>query len=144
MEKMKVIKFNPDEFEDCRTVGQIWAVLGVTPSDSPDGSLHFDDKETFGKKAYYNNMFISQKAYERGSEAIQKNVLVGRAHEGSSNEKEVMSYHERCELVAWAMMSPVSNGARYQKIVERLGELPDDALVIVMPGDEMYREAPDV
>lgn len=144
MEKMKVIKFNPDEFEDCRTVGQIWAVLGVTPSDSPEGGLHFDDKETFGKKAYYDNTFISQEAYERAEKALKKNVLVGRAQEGSSNEEEMMSYSEKREVFAWAMMSPVSNGARYEKIVERLGELPDDALVIVMPGDEMYREAPDV
>ena len=141
---MLLLHFNPDDLADCQTVGNIYAAIGISPASAIDGKTKWEDKDVFGKRAYYKNMFMNDEDYKAAEEGLKKNVLVGRTLEGNEKPEEtMMDYHERNEVFSWAMNSPISFGPKYDKIKERLdGDVPRGVLVIVCPGDDLYEEAP--
>ena len=143
---MLLLHFNPDDFADCSTVGMLYVTMGISPASAFDNNTKWEDKEVFGKRAYYRNMFMNDADYKLAEESLKKNVLVGRTMEGSEKPEEaMMDSHEQSEVFSWAMNSPISFGPKYDKIKERIGgDIPRGVLVIICPGDALYEEAPGV
>ena len=120
---MLLLHFEWDDIKNCKSVADVYRMMGIGTKDSDPQDLKFSNKEVFGEKAYYANLFITDKA-----------------------DKEIYDHLKSVDRSVgseWAVYCPVSNGPRYDKITAVLGKLNDSVLYVVEPSDkDLYEEYP--
>ena len=127
---MLLSKFNYDDLDKCKSVKEVFEVMGVGGDELP-----FTNKEVFGEKAYYRNMFIADETYQKVLE-IMKPIP---NYKGHKNPKNRLSY----AAAQWCNFSPMSNGPRFEQVKELVGgEINRSVLYILTPKDELFEEEP--
>lgn len=125
---MLLVKFELEDLEKCKTASDVYRAMGIGIKEDDPQDLNLFNKEVFGKKAYYKNLFITNATYKRILEIMEK------------TDKKKMN----TSSFNWINFAPLSNGSRYEKVKEQIGELNDSVLYIVTPEDEMYEESPSM
>lgn len=121
---MIVKRFSLDDVKNVKSMGEFYEVMGY-------GKDEFASEEVFGKKPYYNNFFLHPETSDKIYKIIKQN--------NSDN-----SAAQLAASMDWLDFSPVSSGPRYDELVEGCGRVIRNALYIIQPADDMYKEAPDV
>lgn len=122
---MLLVKFELEDLEKCKTVSDVYRAMGIGVRKDDPQDLNLYNKEVFGRKAYYKNLFITDETYKRVLKILE-------AVDGKHSKNKVWN---------WVNFAPLSNGSRYEKVKEQLGELNDSVLYIVTPEDELYEES---
>lgn len=125
---MLLVKFELEDLEKCKSVPEVYRAMGIGVKKDDPQDLNLYNKEVFGKKAYYKNMFITDATYKRILDLMEK---IDKKKMGKNSFN-------------WINFAPLSNGSRYEKVKEQLGDLNDSVLYIVTPEDEMYEESIEV
>lgn len=125
---MLLVKFELEDLEKCKSVSDVYRTMGIGVKEDDPQDLNLFNKEVFGKKAYYKNMFITDATYKRVLDLMEK------------LDKKKLGKNS----FSWVNFAPLSNGSRYEKVKEQLGDLNDSVLYIVTPEDEMYEESIEI
>lgn len=134
---MILLKFNPEELGEARTVPQIYGVFGI--GNEPENEISWKDQRVFGERADVKNIFCTQHIYDLVNDNINQSVLKGK-----NNLHKQMDTHELHDSWNWAMYSPTTSGPRYEamlkslRAVADLDELPDSVVAILTPEDSLY------
>jgi len=133
---MLLLKFDLGDIEKCKSVLDVFRMFGIAMNEGDPQDLKLNNKEVFGERAYYANMFISDETYKRIYEHLD---TIGGHRNNRHGEKFPSD-----EAMRWVNYSPVSNGPRYDAVAKIAGEINDSVLYIVTPEDELYEEDPIV
>ena len=117
---MLLVKFDLQELEKCKTSADIYRTMGVGVLEGDPQDLNFNNEKVFGKRAFYANLFLNPETSKKIS-----NIL-----------------HENSKLHGWFNYSPVTSGERYDRLVDKIGEINEEVLYIATPEDDLYIEAP--
>lgn len=124
---MLLVKFDLEDLEKCKTVSDVYRAMGIGVNEDDPQDLNLYNKEVFGKKAYYKNIFMTESTYNKVTGIME-------AVDGKKDGKNAFN---------WFNFGPVTNGSRYEMVKEAIGELNDSVLYIVTPEDDMYEESPE-
>ena len=122
---MLLVKFELEDLEKCKTVSDVYRAMGIGVRKDDPQDLNLHNKEVFGRKAYYKNLFLTDATYQK----ILK-LMEDADYKGGRNK-----------VWTWVNFAPLSNGPRYDKVREALGDLNDSVLYIATPEDEIYEES---
>lgn len=122
-------RFNLDEIDNCKTVGDVFRMMGVAVGKDDPQDLKITDESVFGKKAYYANMVMNDNTYQKIY-----------AHLNKVNDKAGNRF--ATEAFQWMNYSPLSSGPKYDKIKEETGAVSEDVLYIITPEDSLYEPEP--
>lgn len=128
---MIVKRFKLDDLKDIAEAGDFYKALGF-------GKEEFADKDKFGNKPYYKNFFVHPETSEAIKDILDSNVGVVADELGSKTRARIAQHLD------WFNFAPVSNGPRYDEMVEACGRIIHNALYILEPTDLIFEEAPDV
>lgn len=112
---MIVKRFKLEDLQHISSASELYEALDVD----------WNDEELVGKKGYYKNFIIHPDTDQELVDILDRN----------SSKKGQMD---------WLAFAPVSDGPRYDEVVEACGRVIRNALYIVQPTDIIYEEAPDV
>lgn len=116
---MILIRFDKEKLGDCKTVTDVFRMMGVGLAEDDSVDLHFDNEAVFGKKASYRNMIISSNTCDE----------IARKFAGTSKE------------FLWWNIAPITEKDAPKEIFDAVGEIIDDVLYIITPQDKFYTEA---
>lgn len=116
---MILIRFDKEKLGDCKTVTDVFRVMGVGLAGDDTVDLHFDNESVFGKKASYRNMIISSETYD---EIFKKFSGTNKAY-------------------TWWNVAPRTEKDIPEEILDAVGSIIDDVLYIITPQDKFYSEA---
>lgn len=133
---MLLRKFELEDIEKCRTVDDVFEMMGVGLRADSKQDLNIRNKEVFGEKAYYANMIMSDDTYMKIYEHLKP--LGKKWYNRSGNRMP------SAEALQWTNYSPISSGPRFDAVKERMGEVNDSVLYIITPDDDLYEEEPTV
>lgn len=125
---MILLKFNLEDFDDVKNVDDVYRAMGIAIKDTDKGEASINDEEVFGTKPYYANMFMDDGTFNYIADKMKK----------LDKESKVSGY-----AFQWANLAPISNGPRYEKVKELVGEINRTVLYIITPEDELYEECPE-
>lgn len=129
-------RFNLNDIEKCKTIEDVFTMMGIgLKEDSPE-DLNIRNEKVFGKRAYYANMIIHENTYN----AIYEHLKPLSKKWYDKNHKRIPSP----EALRWSDYSPISNGPRYEKVKEAVGDISEDVLYIITPDDSIYQEDPSL
>ena len=118
---MLLVKFELNDLEKCKNVADVYRAMGIGVKKGDPQDLNFNNKEVFGKRAYYANLFINK-----------------------NTEKKIKDILGREKSLDWFNYAPVSGGDRYEEVENEIGEINESVLYIVTPEDKFYIEDPTV
>lgn len=133
---MLLLKFDLDDIEKCKTLEDVFEMMGVGLSDKSEKDLNINNKEVFGAKAYYANMVMSDATYNRIYEHLKP---LGKKWYNRNGGRMPSA-----AALQWTNYSPISSGPRFEAVKERVGEINDSVLYIITPEDDLYEEEPTV
>lgn len=117
---MLLVKFDLDGLDGCKNAHDAYKAMGVGTSED-DIDLKFNNKEVFGNKASYSNMFLNPDTYNKIRNSL-----------------------DETDRLIWDNYAPLCSGDRYDKIKEAIGELNESVLYIVTPEDSLYDNMQDI
>lgn len=129
-------RFNLEDIEKCKTLEDVFEMMGIGLKESSKQDLNIRNKEVFGEKAYYANMIMNDKTYTAIYEQLKPQGK--RWYNRSGNRMP------SADAMQWTNYSPISSGPRYEKVKEAVGEISEDVLYIITPEDSLYEEEPTV
>jgi hypothetical protein len=133
---MLLLKFDLDDIEKCNSVLDVFRMFGIGVKKDDSQDLKLDNKEVFGKKAYYANMLLNEATYER---------IYKRMNElGEKVDNRHGGHLPTANALQWMNFSPISNGPRYKAVEDEIGEINESVLYIITPEDPFYEEDPNV
>lgn len=133
---MLLLKFDLDDIEKCKTLEDVFEMMGVGLKEDSKNDLNIKNKEVFGEKAYYSNMIMSDATYNRIYEHLKPLGKKWYNRRGERMPSEA--------ALQWTNYSPISSGPRFEAVEERVGEINDSVLYIITPEDDLYEEEPTV
>lgn len=132
---MLLLKFNLEDIDKCTNVTDVFRAMGIGIYEDDPQDLKFTNKEVFGDKANYQNIFINDKTSNYIYDLMNKY--------GDRISNRFGSKLPSSQAIAWSSFAPTSSGPRYDKIAEAAGEINESVLYIVTPDDPLYiKDAP--
>ena len=129
-------RFNLEDIEKCKTLEDVFEMMGVGIKEDSKQDLNIRNKEVFGKRAYYANMIMHDKTYNAIYEHLNTVGKKWRNRKGDEMASQA--------ALQWVNYSPISSGPRYEEIERRAGGISEDVLYIITPEDDFYQEDPTV
>lgn len=129
-------RFNLEDIEKCKTLEDVFEMMGIGLKESSKQDLNIRNKEVFGEKAYYANMIMNDDTYLKIYEQLKPQ---GKKWYNRSGNRMPSA-----DALQWTNYSPISSGPRYDKVKEAVGEISEDVLYIITPEDSLYEEEPTV
>lgn len=129
-------RFNLEDIKKCKTLNDAFEMMGVGIKADSKQDLNINNKEVFGKRAYYANMIIHDKTYNAIYEQLKSQ---GKKWYNKHGDKMPSP-----DALQWTNYSPISNGPRYEEVEKRMGGISEDVLYIITPDDDLYQEDPTV
>lgn len=129
-------RFNLDDIEKCKTIEDVFEMMGIGLKESSKQDLNIRNKEVFGEKAYYANMIMNDGTYMKIYEQLKPQGKKWYNRHGDRMPS--------ADAMQWTNYSPISSGPRYEKVKEFVGEILEDILYIITPEDSLYEEEPTV
>lgn len=126
---MIVKKFTDEDIKKITCAKDFYKVIGLL-------GCEFEQADVLGHKMYYANLFISPKTDENIRTAMSSNVDKVAERVGSKTRARV------AQTLDWSNFAPLCSGPRYDKFEETMGELRENVVYILQPGDDMYEENP--
>lgn len=131
---MLLLKFELEDLKKCKSVSDVYRAMGIGINEDDSQDLNFNNKAVFGKRAYYRNLFVTDRTYNEIHDILEKVPNYKRR----SAKKDKIHIH----AFQWSNYSPMSSGPRYQALESIIGELNDEVLYILTPEDNLYEEDP--
>lgn len=124
-------RFDLNDIEKCRTVADVFKVMGIGLTKKDGCDLLINNEEVFGGRAYYKNLVM----HPNTSKMILKHLrAVKRSDDEAVNSKASF-------IIAndWINCSPLTRGDRYDFVNDAVG-ISEDVLYIITPQDSLYEK----
>lgn len=133
-EKINILAFPFDlkGLGKCKTVGDIFELMGVGVKESSENYIKLNDKTIFGERASYRNMFITPQTFNKIYEYTK--VMGKKIRRGSHLTTR--------ESIQWCNFAPISNGPRYDLVEQENGGFKDNTLYIATPHSRLHIPTP--
>lgn len=129
-------RFNLEDIKKCKTVEDVFEMMGIGLDEKSEQDLNVRNQEVFGKRAYYANMVMNEKTFDAIFDQLK---YQGQDEKSKRNDRMPSS-----AALQWMNYSPISNGPKYDKVSEATGGISEDVLYIITPEDSLYEEDPTV
>ena len=129
-------RFDLNEIKNCKTLDDVFEMMGIGLKEDSKQDLNIRNKEVFGEKAYYANMIMNDKTYNAIYEQLKP---LGKKWYNKNGDRMPSP-----GALQWTNYSPISSGPRYEEVEKRAGGISEDVLYIITPEDDLYEEEPTV
>lgn len=134
---MIVYKFDKEKIKELKSVEDAFALIGISVDDKHEAPYSASDKDLFGPRVNFWNLVVTDKTY---TEIYEQLKPLGKKRYNRAGQRMPSG-----DALQWANYGPMSSGPRLKDLEKELGEpLEDYTLYIIVKGEELYKEAPDV
>lgn len=124
-------RFDLNDIEKCRTVADVFKVMGIGTTKVDGCDLLINDEEAFGGRAYYKNLVMHPDT--------AKMIL---DHLRNLKRSDDAILNDRASFIItndWINCAPITHGDRYKFVDDAVG-VSEDVLYIITPQDSLYEK----